>query len=1237
MNREDAPVMPAERSAVIGRSPEIEATIQGKTIPCVLDTGSQATLMSETLFQRHFGRECMGHPDRISWLTLVAANGLQIPYVGYAELNFIIGGIEVNKKGVIIVRDDCINTGYALLGMNVIGDCWAMICNGGHPGATAFKSVFPPSAEKVWDTAFAACRRVEAATTAELQGVARLQRQPPVMLPPSTETIIWAQVPQAVGLADCPVLLEDVDGYGREWRVARSLAWTCKGRVPLLICNPNPFPLELPQRCPLATVTQINQHEIRGKTTLTLHSTGPHAIEVNVQQVGQLPNEGHPALALLGEGLDEGQQAQLDALLRKWSHVFATHDEDFGRTSIITHQIPTGTAPPVRERYRPVPPNLYPEIRALLQNMLDSGVVRESSSPWAAPVVLAKKKDGSWRFCVDYRKLNAVTHKDSFPLPRIEESLTSLSKAEWYSTLDLASGYWQVEVAPEDQEKTAFTTPFGLYQFDRMPFGLCNAPATFQRLMQRCLGAQVYDHLLIYLDDVIVYSPHFAAHLQHLEQVFSCLNDHGLKLQPRKCHLFQRKVTYLGHIVSSEGVATDPEKAAVVRDWTPPTTVKQVRSFLGFAGYYRRFIQGFSRIAAPLHQLLQGQASRPSASVNWSAECQVAFSELKQALLNAPILAYADFNLPFRLYTDASLDGLGAVLSQVQDGKERVIAYASRSLHPAERNDQNYSSFKLELLALKWAITEKFKDYLWGARVIVFTDNNPLVHLETARLGATEQRWAAQLANYSYEIRYRPGKTNQNADILSRLPGETAGALVQATVSTTPTEQPTDREVWRERQMGDPDLRLLHTWRVEGEPNTATDRSTFSPQLRGLLREWNHLELCDGILVRLVAEPDTGAPVKQVVVPESQARALWGDYHKAAGHPNGDRMMSLLRRRFFWTGMSKNARAWSAECTTCVVGKAGAQPKAPLCPIPSSYPFETVALDFLTLGRPADTYQYILVITDLFSRYALAVPTKDQMAPTTVKALWTALILPFGCPERILTDQGAAFESALMQQLCAMYGCQKVRTTPYHPQGNGACERLNRTLLSLLGTIEVQRQAQWPAQLPALLQAYNNTTHASTGMTPHYVVFGRHARLPIDMLYEVAPPQQRDDLDGWVKRHHQTLLQAYTTVRSNVERRNNWNEESYNRTARSLPLLPGERVLMRNFRRRAQGKLAPRWLPTPFVVVSQLPDRPVFAIRPEGKVGPTRTIHRNNLKPCPGDPPTTDNHAPGPLPWNCFI
>lgn len=396
---------------------------------------------------------------------------------------------------------------------------------------------------------------------------------------------------------------------------------------------------------------------------------------------------------------------------------FTTHDEDYGSTQVVQHHIPTGDAGPSRERYRPIPPTLYTEVRTLLQGMLKQGVVRESSSPWAAPIVLVQKKTGAWRFCVDYRKLNLVTKKDAFPLPRIEDSLASLTQSAWYSTLDLASGYWQVQVAEADREKTAFTTSFGLFEWDRMPFGLCNAPATFQRLMQRCLGGQLMESVLVYLDDVIVYSPDFDSHLRHLEEVFRAMEKYGLKLQPNKCHLLRREVNFLGHVVSAAGVSVDPGKVSAVKDWKAPRTVRQVRSFLGFVGYYRRFIKDFSKIANSLNQLLVGTGrnrGRGSPNVDWDANCESAFQTLKQELLQAPILAYADFTKPFLLYTDASNLGLGAVLAQRQDGVERVIAYASRSLHPAERNDANYSSFKLELLALKWALSEKFKDYLWG-------------------------------------------------------------------------------------------------------------------------------------------------------------------------------------------------------------------------------------------------------------------------------------------------------------------------------------------------------------------------------------------------------------------------------------------------------------------------------------------------------------------------------------------
>lgn len=1181
------------------------------------------------MFQQQFGEGLI--QGDIPWLNLKAANGLQIPYMGYALLDFEINGVKVMGKGVVVVDDSCLNPEYAILGMNVIGDCWQSVFQDGHPGEAAFKSTLPSTAGAAWGKAFAVCRRVDlAGPTPELQGVAKLPRQTPVVLPPATEMLVWTQVPQAVGVADCCVMVENLQNEDQEWRVARTLSWVRGGKVLIRVCNPHPFSIELPQRRALAGISQVDPQAVQTQEQLVVTPAGPSTVEVEVRRVDHTPTlsggppPDHPAVALQGEDLTDNEQQRLTGLLRRWTRVFAANEDDFGHTDAVLHPIPTGDAPPVRQRHRPVPPTLYAELRSLLKGMLDNGVVKESASPWASPVVLVKKKDGSWRFCVDYRKLNAVTHKDAFPLPRIEESLTHLKESAWYSTLDLASGYWQVEVDPRDREKTAFTTPVGLFQFERMPFGLCNAPATFQRLMQRCLGGQVNDFLLIYLDDIIVYSPCFDSHLQHLEEVFEKLYQHGLKLQPQKCRLFRREVKYLGHVVSKRGVATDPEKTAVVQDWAVPTTVTQLRSFLGFAGYYRRFIPAFSRVAAPLNSLLHGTAGTKTAVIQWSPDCQRAFDELKQALLEAPVLAYADFDLPFLLYTDASLGGLGAVLSQVQGGKERVIAYASRSLNPQEKNDQNYSSFKLELLALFWAVTEKFKHYLWGANFTVFTDNNPLVHIGTARLGAVEQRWVAQLANFTFSVKYRPGSANRNADVLSRLPGEANVAAVQA--GPPQQEGPGESlqagqdnlpESWLKRQQDDPELHQVSQLKDQGL-TLVQARQSVPPQVRKWLQEWDRLELRDGLLGRCIQEPDTGQQAFQLVVPALRTRGLWRDYHEASGHASSEKVLSILRRRFYWMGMARDVKSWTGECLECVVGKAGPPVTAPLQPIVSSYPWEVVALDYLSLGRPADTHQYVLVMTDLFSRYAVAVPTKDQTAQTTAKAIWTSLIQPFGCPERFLTDRGGAFESAVMHQLCALYGCTKSRTTPYHPQGNGACERFNRTLLSLLSTLDAEVQIQWGGRLPALVQAYNNTVHCSTGMTPYFVLFGRHARLPVDLCLDVVPPQKRGTLDGWVNMHHRTLVEAYARVQAHAKQRQDWDRARYDQRARALPLLPGERVLIRNFRRRARGKLAPHWVPTPYVIMAQIrPGHPVYSIRPEGKEGPIQTMHRNNLRPCP--------------------
>ena len=345
--------------------------------------------------------------------------------------------------------------------------------------------------------------------------------------------------------------------------------------------------------------------------------------------------------------------------------------------------------------------------------MLLSGVIRESKSPYASPVVLVRKKDGNLRVCVVFRKINTKTIRDAYPLPRISETLEALEGARWFCTLDLQSGYLQVGMAEKDKPKTAMTTPFGLFEFNRMPFGLTNAPATFQRLMERCLTGLNLKICLAYLDDVIVFVRTFEEMLERLEAVLKRLGGHGLKL-------FQTKLTFLGHVVSKDGVEPVPEKISALPKWleNPLKTRRELQTFFSFAAYYRNFVEGFATIAAPFHQMIRqpktndtctSRKTKPSA-FQWTETCQRAFESLTTKLSESPVLAFPDFSLPFILHTDASGVGLGAVLYQMQNGKQRVLAYASRSLNHSE---QRYCAYRREILALKWAITEKFRSYLY--------------------------------------------------------------------------------------------------------------------------------------------------------------------------------------------------------------------------------------------------------------------------------------------------------------------------------------------------------------------------------------------------------------------------------------------------------------------------------------------------------------------------------------------
>ena len=459
--------------------------------------------------------------------------------------------------------------------------------------------------------------------------------------------------------------------------------------------------------------------------------------------------------------LDVSQREKFAGLLDEFQNIFI-ESVVAGNCSLEMHSINVMNSFPIKQSPRRIPLQMREEVDKILSEMKQQGVIEESHSPWVSPAVLVRKKDGSIRFCVDFRKLNAVTKKDSYPIPRIEDLHDRLSGNSWFCTLDLKSGYWQVKLRSQDKEKTAFSIGNGLWQFTVMPFGLCNAPATFERLMEKVLRPILNKICLVYLDDVIIFGKNFEEMLANLREVLLLLDKANLKLNPKKCSLFSREVKYLGHVVSENGISTDPEKIECVRSWPVPRNKKQVRSFLGFCSYYRKFVKGFSLIAKPLFVLTENLTK-----FFWNEECQQAFEKLKQNLISSPILSFPTVDGEFILDTDASNHGLGAVLSQIQDGKEKVLAYYSRVFNKAERN---YCVTRRELLAIVDSF-KTFHHYLYGRKFLVRTDHVSLRWLMSFKdLEGQLARWLERLQEYDFEIQHRAGKLHSNADALSRRP-----------------------------------------------------------------------------------------------------------------------------------------------------------------------------------------------------------------------------------------------------------------------------------------------------------------------------------------------------------------------------------------------------------------------------------------------------------------------------------
>ena len=1215
----------------------MDVVMGGVKVPCLVDTGSMVSTVRESFFHQHFET---WDPERLKschWLRLQAANGLPIPYLGYLELDVELCGRILPGCGLLVVKDppaDASPPVPGVLGMNILRRCYSTLF--GQHGSALFDLPTVAEAPKSVVQALQRCHQASLTSPSDIIGKVKLRGKKACRIFGGTMQLVPATCSNQPSGAS--VLFEPSDqGLPAGLLASPALVRVEGGTVYIPVVNVGMSDVLLYPRTEIGALREVCVVSL----PFGVQEVPSYLATVASQAVTPTLPDQIDAVNLSALSAEEQKEARL--LLWKHAPVFSSHDSDLGCTNLITHEIPLLDDTPIRQRYRRIPPSEYEVVKEHINQLLGAQVIRESCRPFASPIVLVKKKDGSLRLCVDYRQLNSRTRKDAFPLPRIEESLDALTGARWFSTMDLASGYHQVPVAEADRPKTAFCTPFGLFEWNRMPFGLCNAPSTFQRLMQRVFGDQQCQSLLLYLDDIVVFSSTFQQHLERLEVVLQRLRHEGLKAKLSKCSFFQPEVRYLGHIISAEGVSTDPSKVEAVADWKAPTTILELRSFLGFASYYRRFVEGFAKLAAPLHrlvaELVASKSRRPERQVveKWTSEHRQSFEALKAKLTSAPVLAYADFSLPFILEVDASHGGLGAVLSQEQGGKVRPIAFASRSLRPTERNPANYSSMKLEFLALKWAMSDKFREYLLGHKCIVFTDNNPLSHLSSAKLGALEQRWVAQLASFNFEIRYRSGKSNTNADALSRLHPPRAvdleilisgtqlppplkqalqarePAAYQAAVQALPQHLPVDMG---ELQRADPViLDVLVFWQQKRYPSYE-ERRRLSPPALVLLKQWGRLIEQAGVVYRQVSRSDGGEAVLQVLVPAALKDKVLTEVHQNHGHQGVGRTLELLRQRCYWPGISSDVRRWCQTCERCQVAKDSGPPvRALMGHLLASEPNEILAMDFTLLESTHNGIENVLVMTDVFSKYTLAIPTRDQRASTVAQVLVTEWFSKFGVPTRIHSDQGRNFESALIQQLCGLYNIEKSRTTPYHPAGNGQCERFNRTLHDLLRTLPPSRKREWHSCLPQILYAYNTTPHQSTGESPFFLMFGREAKLPVDFLLGRVQDPVDGTISDWVREHQTRLHLAFEGVRDRLRETAQRRKENHDQSVRSEPLMVGQPVWLKEFGWKGRHKIQDRWNPVVYrVVKAPHGNGAVYTVAPEDDLAKVKRVHRTLLK-----------------------
>lgn len=827
-----------------------------------------------------------------------------------------------------------------------------------------------------------------------------------------------------------------------------------------------------------------------------------------------------------------------------------------GKTTLLTHTIDVGDAKPIKQRHYPVSPAIQTLMYGELDRMLKLGVIEESQSPWNSPVVLVRKANGKARLCLDSRAVNTVTVKDAYPMPMIDGIMSRLADTFFISSIDLKDAFWQIDLDQKSREITAFTVPGRPhYQFRRMPFGLCNAAQTMCRLMDRVIPSLLREHVFVFIDDLLIVSPDFESHMRTLREVATCLSNAGLTINVDKSKFVMKEIRYLGYIIGNGCLKTDPEKVQAINNFPPPATVKQVRSFLGMTGWYRRFIPAYAALATPLTSLLGGKGK-----FNWTNEAQVSFEKLKGCLVSAPVLAHPDFKRPFVIQCDASATGVGSVLYQLSDdGLEHPIAYMSKKLNSAQRN---YSVTELECLAAVLSL-KKFRAYVEGMPFKVVTDHASLKWLMTQKdLSGRLARWSLKLQGFDFTIEHRKGSANLVPDALSRMYVEEL---------TTDIDTPLACDLESPSFLSDDYVAIK------------TDIQNYSNRFPDIKIEEPH------IFVRAFSRaPDSlnPDPAWRLWIPLELRSGLIKGAHDLpqSAHRGIGKTLEKLRRTYFWPKLSRDVIKYVSNCNTCKEVKA---PNVTLRPpmgqqVEVERPWQRIYIDFLgPYPRSKLGNTHLLIILDKFTKFALLKPMAAASSANVIKYLESDVFHLFGVPESLFSDNGSHVKSKELESYLAKYGVTHVNTAIYSPQSN-ASERVNRSILSAIRAYILNDQSYWDAKIGAIGGALRNSIHDSTGFTPHYLLFGNHliqhgsefkllrklGTLSDNSINVLPPPDFKNATHDKV---FENLRKAHAT-----------HEKAYNIRTRKANFVVGQEVYRRvfahsDFKKGFNAKLGKQW------------------------------------------------------------